>query len=313
MSATDFANLGAGREFDAIRDLVSRWGDLATGIGDDAASLQVPRGDQLVVSVDTCVEGRHFRSEWLTPNEIGERAVAAALSDLAAMAAAPVGVLVAINLPAAWQERLGSIGDGIGAAVRGAGTKILGGNLSSADGLSITTTVMGHAFRPIGRRGARVGDNVYVTGRLGGPGAALRAWMEGRAPDPAHRRRFVAPQPRLAESRWLASRGMRACIDISDGLVADAGHLAAANALALEIDLGQLPCIAGVAPAEAAASGEEYELLLTAVSMNADEFAATFDASLTEIGRVVAGSAEVRVMENGARVAAPRGHDHFSS
>ena len=304
--------LGEGAEFDAIRALMERWGELAQGIGDDAAALEIPRGDQLVTSVDACVQGRHFRPEWITPAEIGERATAAALSDLAAMAATPLGILVAINLPESWRDRLSEIGDGIGAAARAAKAKILGGNISAAGELSIVTTVMGHAFRPIGRGGARIGDRVYVTGKLGGPGAALRAWLAGRSPSIADRQRFVAPRPRLAEARWLANEGMHACIDISDGLVADAGHLAAASQHAIEIHRDRVSCVDGVAAAEAMASGEEYELLLTSPPLDVDAFAARFGLPLTEIGEVVVGPAELRLFDGDARVAAPKGHDHLS-
>src|SRR5882672_2613293 len=108
--------LGPGAEFDVIRALLVRWGDRAAGIGDDAAVLRLTRGDALVTSVDSSVEGRHFKREWLSPREIGYRAVAAALSDLAAMAARPIGVLIAFALPEAWRNELGAIADGIGDA-----------------------------------------------------------------------------------------------------------------------------------------------------------------------------------------------------
>ena len=165
--------LGPGREFDAIRAMVERWGSRARGIGDDAAIITMPRGDALIASVDSSVEGRHFRRGWLSPREIGCRAVVAALSDLAAMAARPLGVLVALAVPVSWRSDLTAIADGIGNAVERARTVILGGNLSDAGELSITTTVLGSAFAPLTRAGARVGDRVYVTGRLGGPGSVL--------------------------------------------------------------------------------------------------------------------------------------------
>jgi thiamine-monophosphate kinase len=109
--------LGSGAEFDAIRRMVERWGDRASGIGDDAAVLTMPRGDAVVVSVDSAIEGVHFRAEWLSPAEIGYRAVAAALSDLAAMAASPRGVLIALGLPSSWRDRLDDLAEGIGDAV----------------------------------------------------------------------------------------------------------------------------------------------------------------------------------------------------
>ena len=111
----DHHALGPGREFDAVRALMARWGDLARGIGDDAAVLDVPPGERLVVSVDSSVEDRHFRRAWLTPEEIGYRAATAALSDLAAMGARPLGMLVALALPTAWR----------GGSTFGAGTTVV--------------------------------------------------------------------------------------------------------------------------------------------------------------------------------------------
>src|SRR4051812_4775885 len=104
--------LGPGKEFDSIRELVAKLGDTASGIGDDAATLDIPRGEHLVVSTDASVENRHFREGWLTPEEIGYRAVTAALSDLAAMAASPIAVLWAVNLPDRWRQHLPALADG---------------------------------------------------------------------------------------------------------------------------------------------------------------------------------------------------------
>src|SRR5262245_53723692 len=163
----------AGAEFDAIRSILRRLGPRAKGIGDDAAVLTVPRGDSLVASVDSVVEGKHFGPGWLTPREIARRAVVAALSDLAAMAARPLGVLVAMAIPEVWRAELDALTDGIPDAVSNAHTYVLGGNLSDGFELSITTTVLGSAFAPLARSSSRVGDRVYVTGRLGAPRAAI--------------------------------------------------------------------------------------------------------------------------------------------
>ena len=303
--------LGPGAEFDAIRELLARWGHRASGIGDDAAVVNVPRGDRLVVSVDASVEDRHFKPEWLTPREIGYRAIASALSDIAAMAAAPLGVLVAIGVPSSWRDRLSEIGDGIGDAVDAVRTHILGGNLSDAGRLSITTTVLGSVFVPLARSGARPGDRVYVTGRLGGADAALRRLESGEPLSPFHAR-FVRPVPRIDEARWLSDRGVSAAIDISDGLVADARHIAAASGVALELDADRVPCASGVAVELAIESGEEYELLVTSPrALDTIAFESRFRVGLTQIGRVVdAPAGTVRVF--GALVANARGHDHFS-
>jgi thiamine-monophosphate kinase len=304
-------SLGPGAEFDAIRELLARWGTRASGIGDDGAVVNVPRGDRLVVSVDACIEDRHFKADWLTPREIGYRAVAAALSDIAAMAATPLGVLVALAIPASWRDRLSEIADGIGEAVDVGRTHVLGGNLSDAETLSITTTVLGFAFEPLARSGARPGDRVYVTGRLGGADAALRRLESAEALSPFHAR-FVRPVPRIDEARWLADRGASAAIDVSDGLVADARHIAAASGVGMDLDADRVPCASGVAVELAIESGEEYELLVTSPrELDTIAFESRFRVGLTQIGRVVpAPSGAVRVL--GALVANPRGHDHFS-
>lgn len=306
--------MGPGAEFDAIRRLLAQWGPHSTGAGDDAAVLDVPAGEHLAASVDTTVEGVHFRRAWLTPAEIGERAVTAALSDLAAMGALPLGVLVALVLPDPWREKLAELAEGIGLAVSAAETRVLGGNLSAGGELSVTTTVLGHAAAVLRRDGVRAGDTLYVTGRLGGPGAALAAWLAGRTPADAHRERFAHPVARLREARWLAGAGVAAAIDLSDGLLADAGHLAAAGGVGLEIELGAIPLIEGAGAREALASGEEYELLLSAPGpLDTAAFAGQFGLPLTAVGRAVAehpGAVEVR--DGGRRVAGGRGHDHFS-
>lgn len=304
--------LGPGEEFDAIRTLVERWGDRAAGIGDDAAVMDVPRGDHLVASVDSTVENRHFRAGWLTPREIGYRAVAAALSDLAAMAARPLGVLIALNLPDRWRAHLLELADGIGDAVAAADTVIRGGNITDASELSITTTVMGSVFRPLARDAARPGDLVYVTGALGGPAAAVARLMKGESPD-VYGEYFARPVPRWREARWLAERGATAAIDISDGLVADLRHIAAASSVGVTLDAARIPCVSGVSAQDALVSGEEYELVVTSPApLDTIAFEHRFSASLTEIGAVSAmRPGEVRVI--GARVADIAGYDHFSS
>lgn len=303
--------LGPGREFDAIRELLARWGSRATGIGDDAAVVQLPRGDALVASVDSTVEGRHFRRDWLSAREIGYRATTAALSDLAAMAARPTGILVALTVPDSWRAELLEIADGIAEAVDQTRSKILGGNLTSGTELSITTTVLGSAYAPLTRGGARVGDAVYVTGRLGGAGAELDALLRS-APPTAHRSRFVHPVARIHEALWLADHGASSAIDISDGLAADARHLASASNASLELDDGLIPCSNGVSVERALESGEEYELLVTSPrAFDAAEFESRFGIPLTRIGAVTSGAAgAVKIF--GARVAGAVGYDHFS-
>lgn len=312
MSEPRSVALGPGREFDAIRTLLERWGHRAQGIGDDAAVLDVPEGERVVVSTDTAVEGVHFRRDWLTPTEIGWRAAAAATSDLAAMAARPLGIVIAIALPTRWRAALPEIAEGLGDACGDFGIPIVGGNLSAAGELSITSTVIGSAARPIARSGARPGDVVYVTGRLGGPASALDALASGAIPEPRARDRLAHPVPRLAEARWLAERGARSMIDISDGLVADLGHIAAASGVRITVDAERIPVLGGVSPSSAAGGGEEFELAVTAPELDVDEFERAFGLPLTAVGKVKSGSAEAVLIREGVRVASPPGHDHLS-
>lgn len=305
--------MAGGAEFDAIRALVAQWGDLAVGIGDDAAVFTPPAGELLVFSTDSSLEDVHFRAGWLAPDEIGARATAAALSDLAAMGARARVVLVSLQVPSAWRGRLSALADGIGRVVRAADARIVGGNITAGERLGLTLTVVGSTARPVLRRGARVGDGLWVTGVLGGPRRALLAWEAGGAPGSADRARFAAPMPRLAEGRWLAQAGAQAMIDISDGLSADAGHLAAASGVRCELWTESVPVVAGGSAREAMASGEEYELLVAMpADFDASEFLRTFALPLTQVGVVRAVTA---VAENSApaRVDLPAGHDHFSS
>ena len=303
--------LGPGAEFDAIRSMIEQWGTRAVALGDDAAELKIARGDTLVVSVDTAVEGIHFQREWLASKEIAYRAVTAALSDIAAMAARPLGVLTALTLPERWRASLGDLADGIAEAVDAANTVIRGGNLSDGADLTIATTVLGSTFRPIRRNTAAPGHAIYVTGRLGGPAAALRHLAEGRDPL-ALRERLVRPVARIREALWLADNGATALIDVSDGLVSDLRHLAAASGISIEIDAEGVPRMETVDVADALTGGEEYELIAAGpTDLDTTEFGARFGLPLTRIGVAVSRTSE-SVVVRGAVVAALQGYDHFS-
>ena len=303
--------LGPGREFDIVRTLLAEWGNAAQRIGDDAAIIEVPPGERLVVTTDTSVEGIHFRREWLNSFEIGYRATAAALSDLAAMAARPLGILIALTLPEGDREEAREIAVGIREGASAVLCPIVGGDLSSGKSLSLTITALGAAARPLTRSGARVGQRVYVTGKLGGPAAAVRAWRAGRKPTDAERSRFACPVPRIDAAIALSERGASSGIDISDGLAADLAHIAAASKVGIELDAERIPRFDGVSAAEAAGSGEEYEVVVTAPEIDTRQFVEELGLDLTEIGRVVAGPAGVIVVEGGRRIDLPRGFDHF--
>jgi thiamine-monophosphate kinase len=304
--------LGDGAEFDAIRAMLEEWGPHAVGVGDDAALVAVPANEKLVVSTDASVEGVHFRREWMTAAQIGQRAASAALSDLAAMAATPLGILLALSVPERWRDELPELARGVGAAAVAARCLIVGGNLTRGTDLGLTITVLGCTAMPLRRAGMHPGDGLFVTGRLGGPGAALRALLADRPPALMHLERFVAPVPRLDEARWLAEHGAVAAIDVSDGLLADAAHLARASAVTLAIDAAAIPCIDGVLPSEAAASGEEYELLVAVPAdapLDVAAFQRSFGIDITRIGVAVAFTGDPVLVDG--RAPSATGHDHL--
>ena len=311
--------LGPGPEFDAIREMVRRWGPRARGIGDDAALLDVPPGQHVAVSTDASVEDVHFRRHWMTPREVGYRATIAALSDLAAVAASPLGLVCALAVPDGWRDDLLELADGIGEAAHAHGAPIVGGNVTRGDKLSITITVLGAVTKALPRDGVRAGDTIFVTGRLGGPGAALAALLRGDVPEPSARARFLRPVPRIAEARWLAEHGAHAAIDVSDGLLAELGHLSAASSVAIRVDADRVPCFPDVDVEDALRSGEEYELVVAAHGLDARTFEEAHGVPLTAIGSAAALDGrrapivEVGDDDRSSRVARPPGHDHFST
>ncbi|HYT72134.1 MAG TPA: thiamine-phosphate kinase [Gemmatimonadales bacterium] len=312
--------LGAGGEFDRLRAIFARLGGAGRDLGDDCALVRLGR-TTLAVSIDLSLEGVHFRTDWLSFADVGWRAAAAALSDLAAEGAKPLGVLTALGLPRLGSRVPASRGDpaveimtGVAAAARRVGARVLGGDLVRSRRYLVDVCVLGIARRPVRRAGARPGDRLWVTGRLGGAARALAALRSGRRPAPELFRRFARPEPRIAAGRSLARLGARAMIDISDGLAGDAGQLAAASGVRVEIELERLPCWPGVAPRAAAGSGEEFELLVALPRGFGDAQARAFRRAmglpLTYIGRCARGRG-VRLALGGRPVAPPRGFDQF--
>jgi thiamine-monophosphate kinase len=305
---------------------------LLRGSGDDAAVVRA--GRYAVTSVDMMVEGIHFRSSQLRPEEIGHRAMAAALSDLAAMGAAPGEAYMAVGFPRGYeQEAALALFDGACELATDCGASLAGGDVTSAGELIVSVTVVGWGDDPallIGRDGARPGDLVGVTGALGGAGAGLLLLAQETpsvAPDDPRRaelrRRYARPQPRIEAGGALARAGARAMIDVSDGVATDAAHIGRRSGACLALELGALPCaegleeiaaVLGAAPAElAATAGDDYELCVCvpeSARCSAEAAARSCAVALTWIGRVETGSPGARFIDiQGGEL---RGYEHRS-
>ncbi len=207
------------------------------GVGDDAAVLPVP-GGRVVASTDLLVEGRHFRREWSAGQDIGAKAAAQNFADIAAMGAVPTALLFGLAIPGdvavAWVL---DVATGMVAECSRAGAAIVGGDITSADAVMLAITALGHLAggEPVTRGGARAGDVLAISGPVGRSAAGLALLEAGTADDPAglveaHRR----PQPDYQAGPQAATAGATAMIDVSDGLVADLGHIAAASGVGLE-------------------------------------------------------------------------------
>jgi thiamine-monophosphate kinase len=316
LSLPKLTPLGDGSEFDKIRAIWRVLGERGAGGGDDCAIVEIG-SERLAISTDMAVEGTHFRTDWLSFKEIGWRAGAAALSDLAAVAATPVGVLVSLGVPPDLPDNSAvSLMDGLGAVAESVGATVWGGDLVRSDGIIVDVVAIGRVSSPVLRSGAEVGNTLWVTGRLGGPATALEIWGRGEEPDQCSRARFAGPVPRVAEALWLRDRGAKALIDLSDGLVADAGQLAAASGVACVIEAARVPLSHGADQRAALLGGEEFELLIALPAKNvaelSSEFEDAFGISLTGVGHVEDGSG-VRVMNAGVPMRLSGGFRHFKS
>jgi thiamine-monophosphate kinase len=308
---------------DRIKARAATRGDVALGIGDDAALLRVPAGQLLAVSTDTLLAGRHFPDD-TDAADLGWKALAVNLSDLAAMGAQPAWCTLALTLPHADAAWLDAFLDGFLELADAHGVALVGGD-TTAGPLAITVTV--HGFVPEGealrRSGARVGDEVWVTGTLGDAAAGLQQWRARGLQSAKLRHRLDRPTPRVEAG--LALRGLaRAAIDVSDGLAADLGHVLAASGVGAELELGRLPTSVPLLEhfgndAERwglqLSGGDDYELCFTAPAANAfaiEQALAQCDVIATVVGRVVAGAGlSLRTPEGEAFDLPSAGFDHF--
>jgi thiamine-monophosphate kinase len=319
-----------------------RKGSLRLGIGDDCALVLPRRDEELAVTTDLSIAGRHFRLDWHQPEAVGHRALARGLSDLAAMGARPVAAFLSLGLPRSlilasgrrlsgprsWVQRFL---DGLLALAESYNTPLAGGDLAESPIAVADITLLGALprGRALLRSGARPGHLLYVTGALGGAAAGLTRLAElaeshpGRPNPPRIPRKLEAqlaphlyPQPRIAQGLWLQRHGLAsAALDVSDGLSTDLAHLCEESGVAAEVDSALLPLHPAATLAQALHGGEEYELLFTAPP------AARLPRSIagvpvTRIGRI----AKLRpgqpvitlITQQGSQRLEPHGWEHFS-
>ncbi|GLQ92328.1 thiamine-phosphate kinase [Dyella acidisoli] len=301
--------------------------DVRLGIGDDAALLAMPSGQELAMAIDTMVEGIHFPRDTVAA-DIGWKALAVNLSDLAAMGATPAWALLALTLPNANEAFIDGFADGFAQLAQMYRLALVGGDTTRG---ALTVSVAVHGFVPPGkalkRAGAQVGDAVLVTGTLGDAAGGLRMLQQdGRADAQSGYLidRLNRPTPRVAAGLALRERA-NACIDVSDGLLADLGHICTASSVGAEIDTALLPRSSALLSLFDDASslhfalsgGDDYELCFTVPAQRVASVQtdlAKLGCGATRIGRIVEGEG-VKVRDANGQWLEPvqRGWDHFSA
>jgi thiamine-monophosphate kinase len=323
------------KEIRARSNRASRSG-LRLGIGDDCALLAPRKGEEIAVTTDLSIAGRHFRLDWHPPEAVGHRALARGLSDLAAMGARPVAAFLSLGVPReltvaatgarSWVQRFL---DGLLALAESHKTPLAGGDLAESP-IAVADIVLVGAVprdRALLRSGARDGDLLYVTGALGGAAAGLARLTElasaARVNPPRIPKKLEAqlaphlfPQPRIAQGLWLQRRGRAsAALDISDGLSTDLAHLCEESGVAAEVDAALLPIHPAATLDQALRGGEDYELLFTApAAVRLPSVIA--GVPITRIGRIIKqrkGQPAITLnTQQGPQPLEPRGWEHFS-
>lgn len=261
-------------EFDIIQQVFSQQtisrNDVVLGIGDDAALLSLPTDHELAISVDTLVEGVHFPVS-MSPRDVGYRSLAVNLSDMAAMGAEPAWMTLAISLPESNSRWLTAFASGLFALASEHNVQLVGGD-TTRGAMTISIQIMGHVptGQALRRQGAKPGDLICVTGMLGEAAAGLATWTSRDASSKRFRDALARPTPRVAEGRILRDVAS-SCLDISDGLLADLGHIVSQSNVGAMLNLAHLPISLALCDAVgmeqareyALSGGDDYELCFT--------------------------------------------------
>jgi thiamine-monophosphate kinase len=325
--------LGELGEFGLIDTIRARVGSAAgvhRGIGDDAAELEIPAGHRLLTSTDLLLEEVHFSFAWINASDLGRKAVAVNLSDIAAMGGSPRFLYIGLACPATTElTQLDAFVEGALAEAAAHGVALVGGDTCRSPGpwvISVTVEGTAPPAEVIGRNGAQAGDVVLVSGTLGDSALALALWQKGTSPEAFLAARHNRPTPRVGLGRELARAGVAtAMIDLSDGLASDLGHILAASGVGGEVRAAALP----LSPTFRAhlqqhpglinlalAGGEDYELLCTVPPAHLAAALAAGDRAgvpLTVVGTVTApaGGLQLRTDDGRLRPLQVRGYDHF--
>jgi thiamine-monophosphate kinase len=319
-----------------IRELALRRApDVRIGIGDDCAVLEPRGGRALLATTDLLLEDVHFRRRWAEPADIGWKALAVNVSDIAAMGGTPRWALVGLACPeGTGADEIAAFYEGALAAADADGVVVVGGDTSASPaGWLVSVTLLGEAARPVLRSTARPGDVVAVTGTLGRSAAGLAVLERDTAPGGVDSAALdevtgahLRPRARVTEGAWLAGAGgVTAMMDLSDGLATDLGRLVAESGVGAHVDVERLPIAAATrAVAEAldadpvdwaTGGGEDYELLVVceaaAFERLRDGLAGATGTALTAVGEVVAGAGTRWLDGRGCAVAVAPGFEHF--
>jgi len=300
--------------------------NVVLGIGDDCSIIKTPKGFQQVTTVDSLVEGNHFSVKYFTPKEIGRKALRVNLSDLASMGASgPYYAWLVFTIPKSVKagvqltdSTIKGILDGVSDDCRRYSVTIAGGNLTSSNQFSIHVTLTGwvRPRRALTRSGARVGDLIYVTGTVGPSSVAYRQFKAGRKPDAFCLKRWANPLPKLHIGKYLLDRRIAtACIDISDGIFQDLGHLTSSSGVGAILEWNRIPVapkLKRMKPApHTIGFGEDYELLFT-VTPKKEKQLAPVKKEITRIGQVV-NKGFMLLDENGRKMDVTNiGYSHFT-